>query len=667
MAETYTAVLPNGRKLPKVPMSATPAEIQDVAIRGGLATIEDFNTTPTNVTEATQDPWYEGASDFVQENMDIPMSITLGVAGAKIGAVGGPVGSAVLGTLGSAVGAFSGTLISDVLTGEDLDFGKAIENVLIGGGIDIAMLALPAPLKASFFITRRALGFSPKEVAEEIIANSGKVADAGTIESLRATQKILEKQGASLSRYQTGNASALEVFGEKLGQAGVVSGREAAENIEKVNTAAQTTLNDLFGAVDIRTGASPAELGAGLYDVINAGKQALSQVYGEGLEEISSKVANNVVNTKGISKKLQNFLASKQEKTFGIVGGKEKTKLISTLDPEAAKFIKEQLSGALELGNMSAQSLLKVDKLITQQLRKFGDIKSPSYNSVADAQLGEMQDILKTAFIDTLKQADPKAAEAYRLLKLSYKEGSSGLLPVINKNTIQNADAGNFDVLGNLLTTQTNISKISAMMSSIDEAYVQLGKVKGLPSEIPYATAKEAKQAIKQSFLKNLMPNLNAAQFDIKEYASLASQFSTPAGNKRLQVILGKDYAPVKQVFNLFTEASKRPEGNFGTLFLRGKEFATVGAAVGGTAVGGPLLGMGSAAAVLMAPVFLAKAAVNPKAVNKLLAFDKMTFKNDVFKEKALTLIISDVLNGLTKEEQAELRNGIREQYNLGD
>ena len=350
-----------------------------------------------------------------------------------------------------------------------------------------------------------------------------------------------------------------------------------------------------------------------------------------------------------------------------MVNGKEKTKLISTLDPEAAKFIKEQLSGALELGNMSAQSLLKVDKLITQQLRKFGDIKSPSYNSVADEQLGEMQDILKTAFIDTLKQADPKAAEAYRLLKLSYKEGSSGLLPIINKGTIQNADKGNFDVLGNLLTTQTNTSKIAAMMNSIDEAYVQLGKVKGLPSEIPYATAKEAKQAIKQSFLKNLMPNVNSATFDIKEYASLASQFSTPAGNKRLQVILGKDYAPVKQVFNLFTEASKRPDGNFGTLFLRGKEFATVGAAVGGTAVGGPLLGMGSAAAVLMAPVFLAKAAVNPKAVNKLLAFDKMTFKNDIFKEKALTLIISDVLNGLTKEEQAELRNNIREQYNLGD
>jgi hypothetical protein len=33
--------------------------------------------------------------------------------------------------------------------------------------------------------------------------------------------------------------------------------------------------------------------------------------------------------------------------------------------------------------------------------------------------------------------------------------------------------------------------------------------------------------------------------------------------------------------------------------------------------------------------------AANPKAVNKLLAFEKMTFKNDELREKAAALIVS--------------------------
>jgi hypothetical protein len=166
--------------------------------------------------------------------------------------------------------------------------------------------------------------------------------------------------------------------------------------------------------------------------------------------------------------------------------------------------------------------------------------------------------------------------------------------------------------------------------------------------------------AIKQSFLKNLMPLAGGANFDIKAYAELATRFSTPAGNKRLSVILGEDYASVKQLFNLFEEASKKPEGNLGTLFLRSKEYASIGAAVGGTAVGGMGVGALAAGAVIMTPVFLSRMATNKKAVNKLLAFDKMNFKSEILKDKALHFIISDVLDGLTSEEQAKMRNEMR-------
>ena len=47
---------------------------------------------------------------------------------------------------------------------------------------------------------------------------------------------------------------------------------------------------------------------------------------------------------------------------------------------------------------------------------------------------------------------------------------------------------------------------------------------------------------------------------------------------------------------------------------------------------------------------------------NKLLAFEKMTFKNDELREKAAALIVSDVVDKLTEEEQQEVKDYFRAQ-----
>ena len=198
-------------------------------------------------------------------------------------------------------------------------------------------------------------------------------------------------------------------------------------------------------------------------------------------------------------------------------------------------------------------------------------------------------------------------------------------------------------------------------MGSIDEAYRQIGKREGLPSEIAYGTAKEAKQVIKQSFIKNLIPDIASPDFDISTYKKLASQFSKPDQDKRLKIITGQDYGRVKQIFNLFSEASKRPEGNLGTLFLRNKEYAAVAGAGAGATVGGAFGAAVTSGAILTAPIFLAKAASNPKAVNKLLAFEKMTFKSPEAMEKFASFIVSDTMDALSEEEQAEIRNYFRQ------
>ena len=665
MSKLYDVDLPNGETVYNVPVGTSYEVVQDLAISGGLATLEDFASTGGQEADS---PWYQDVGNFLKGNMEIPMGLGGSIAGAAAGSPLGPVGMIAGGIIGGSVMSGAGSLTSDVLEGKELDFQEAVKESLISAGFDIATLGAGKVLKPAYLSAKAALGYTPKEVAEQILKEG---AETGSNESLKATQKILEGEGASLTRYQTGQASGLAVLAEKIGLAGLLSGNEAVGNAAKVNQAAQSALNDIANTVDLRTGSSPADLGEAMFDIISAGRLALSDSYGEGLTSISSRVVNNTVNTGGIKKKLELFLKENTIKTSDVVDGKVVTKDEILLDPATTQFIKEQLSGTLEYGNMSAQSLLQVDKMLSGQMRKFGTKGTANYNTVADRELAQLQGALKESFINTLKQADPKVAKEYAVLKNSYKEGLDGLLPVLNKNTVMRAEIGDYEALGKLLTKQTNSNKIQGFMNSVDEAYKQIGKREGLPSEIAYGTAKEAKQVIRQSFLKDLIPQASSPDFDVSHYRKLASQFSKPDADKRLKVIMGEDYGRVKQLFNLFSEASKKPEGNFGTLFLRGKEFSAiqglpsaVGAGLGAAAAGptGAMFGAAIAPSVILTvPIFLAKAASNPKAVNKLLAFEKMTFKSPEAMEKFASFIISDTMDALSDEEQAEIRNYFRQ------
>ena len=656
MTELVNIELPNGTIIEGVPANISPEVLKDKAIKNGLANAEDFNVATV-----------ENEAGFLESNLDIPFGIGGALAGAKAGAMTGvppliPVGM----VLGGALGTGTGSLTSDYLTKDELDFDKAVKESLISIGFDVGTLGAGKVIKPAFLASKKALGFTPNEVAEEI-ASSSKVSQAGSEESLAQTQKILEGQGSSLTRFQTGKASALEIFSEKIAEAGLLSGQESLKNISKVNEAAQKALDEVMTRVDLRTGISPSNIGDAMFDTVSAGRIALSETYEEGLNFLQSNLLNKTVNAIGVKKALENFLKQNTEQTFDIINGVKEVKQISTLDPATVKFVNSQLSGALELPNMSANTLLAIDKKITQQIKQFGDINSPSYNTTADRELGELQDLLKNSLLNTLKQADPKASAQYRALKTDYRIARNTLFPKINDTVIKKAEKGDFEALGKLLTTQTNTDKISAFMKSIDESYKQLGRRGRFPIDIPYGTAKEAKQAVKQSFLKTLLPTSGSPDFDIATYNKLASKFNKPADDQRLKIIMGEDYATVKKLFNLFSDASKRPEGTLGTLFLRSKEYssltmATAGA--GGYAVGGITGAILTPAVVLTAPIFLAKMATNKKAVNRLIALDKKKFINEELREKAVAAVISDVMDGLSEEEQAELRNYFRPQSN---
>ncbi len=677
MTQRQIVILPNGQEI-DAPVGVSKEEIKDKAIRTGLISADEFKTQePTPTVEQEDSPLYKDIYNYVKSNMDLPLGLAGALQGAKVGGRLGPMGATVGGVAGGAFGTFGGSLASDVITDkEELDFESAVDKSLMSIGFDIATLGAWKVAKPAFVAAKKALGFTPKEIAEQITAIPKQGFEAGSPESLKATQKILEEGGGSLSRFQTGQASSLEVFAEKLGEAGLGSGKIAIGNADKVNKATQAALNDVTASSVIRTGASPKELGSAVLDVVTAGRMALSDAYGDGLEQLGKDIANKKVNTGSIKQQLLKFqnqnkvliedVVESVDEATGKIVMKPVSKKESTLHKDTTSFINEQLGGVFEYGNMSAKALLDVDKMMTQRMKEFGDINSKNYNATVHNELGELQSMVKQGILKSLSQADAKAAEKYALLKKDYSEGMKGLLPEINKNVIKNAEKGNYDVLGNLLTTQTNVSKISSMFKSVDNAYKQLAKTKELPAEIPYATAKEAKQAIRQSFIKNLVPDINSADFDISKYADLAARFSKPKEQSRLKAIMGEDYGRVRQLFNVMAEASKKPEGNLGTLFLRNKEYQSLTSVLQTGALGaagvfttGPVA-IATALAVIGTPMFMAKASFNPKAVNRLLAFNKAKFKSDDAKEKAALLIVSDVMDALSDEEQAEIRNQFR-------
>ena len=682
--------LPSGRTLTvkEIPKGMTQTRLKEILLRNNLASDEDFIAPPPPPPPEKRrgmGATGEGVDvgQFLQENLDIPASIAGGIAGAKLAApTMNPFVIGASAVAGAALGTFAGSLGSDVLTGEDLQYQEAVDKTLDSIQMDVATLGAIRALKIPFMAAKKALGHTPDETAKLLLKKAREGMEAGTPESLQASQRLLQEKGATLSRSQTGQASALETFSEKIGQAGLLSETTYLNKVADTDRAVQETLNEIVEKVTMRGDASPREMGEAMYDTINAGRLALSDSYGDGLTVIQEGLKNKVVNVSPIKKKLNSYLNANKITSVGVedvvpsgspFAGKQATqrevrKTTSTLDKDTVKFINDKMSGILKLPNMKAADVIEMDRLLSAEIRKFGDVNSGMYNSTAQKELGDVIDMLKDSYIATIKQADSSSGAQYAKLKTNYKTARDNLLPQITTGVIKKAGNNDYDALGRMLTTQSNASKVNEFMKSIDEAYKQIGKRDALPAEIPYSSAKEAKQIIKQGYLKNIFPDSSSPDFKIQDYANLAEKYSKPANADMLKVITGKDYPRVKQLMNVMSEASFKPDGNLGTLFLRSKEYSgagkvmqvvlpTVGAAAGGFLTAGAGL-----AAVLATPVFLAKAAFNPKVVNKMLAFDKVKFKSPSAMEKAAATIIDDLVRGMNDYEAAQFRAELENQ-----
>jgi len=639
MSETMDVILPNGKVITDVPVGSTKAEVQDAAIRLGVATNDDFKT------EAAKEPSaMEQVGTFVEENLDIPGGIAGALAGMKVGAPGGLPGMFVGGTIGGAVGTFGGAVASDALAEEDIDYANAVDQALISMGFDIATLGAGKVIKPAWIAGKKALGFSPKEVAQEIAKLGGEV---GTKESLQASQSILAEKGATLTPFQVGADGWWQRLQEQVAQVGLFSGNVLERNAKKVNEIVAKELSDVTDDFVLMS-ADRGQIAEILFDVVQGGKKLLSENYDKAWEEVIKRSGSSTYTTKPYVDTLNKFVKDRQGK------------VVNSLSDDTLKYIDDlrRKLGAGTQARIGIEEIATIEKKIGADIAgKFGNPQSPMFNSTMERELAQLSEAIRGTTGRLIRAQDPSVASIYAAMNKGYSEGMAGLLPEINRNFVKQASEGNYLALGNLIGKAGNVDQIIAFKRSLNQAFSEAYKA-GRGDVAGVLGRKEADALLKQGFLQTQFPDLATGEFNIKNYQTLANKLADKSEARKWRAVLGDDYPRVKQLVNLMSEASRNPSSNIGELVFRSKEYQQLSgvAQLSSLAVNIP-----AGAVILGIPVAMAKIITNPKHINKLIAFDKAKFKDAAAAEAAFAVLASDIIDGMTGEEQAEVRNAIRE------
>tara|TARA_R110000803_G_scaffold205615_1_gene272410 strand:- start:68 stop:2038 length:1971 start_codon:yes stop_codon:yes gene_type:complete len=628
------------RILQGIPTGTSREDIRNLSIERGIATPEEWEQWAPELT-----PTSEKVMGWMKENAEVPAGLGGAAMGAVAGIPFGPVGIVAGSVFGGATGSASGSLLSDHLAGEDLDYGTAAWEAAISLGLDVSTLGLGKfagkPL-AAWFKQKKANGMSVQDTADLLVsqARAGKGA-AGSEESLNATQSLLTQGGATLTPYQAGTATGWQVFQEKLGRLGFLGAKDFEQNAQQVNKVVNDGFMDIMGKQGDQA-LDPDGLGSSIHGLILAGKESLSKQYDVGLGKITATMAGRLAPLAPTRNVLEKFLKDNDNPIYG------------ALEPTTEKMVNEVLTNMENLtsSSISAKTLIQFEKNFKTKIRSISNPQSPDFNDNAARQLEGLSSKFRDAVQQSLSVSDTAAAKAYGELNKQYAQGINTLLPVVNKNLMLGGNKGTFEGLGNALVGDGSLGATRALFDSIDEAFKQIGG-----STIHFANAAEVKATVRQGYLKKIMKDIGQEGFDVNKYKTLALDMANPKKQARLAYIMGDKYKSVKQLINTMAESTTKPQSNIGELALRAREFGAVTAVgVVGYGTGAVAEAVMGAALIFTVPLFMAKAALNPKHVNKILAFEKTNFKgNKTAMATAMSNLVGDVMLDQTEEVRAEI------------
>ena len=654
-----------------------------------------YNEAVNPVKTPEDTPWYTEVGEYLERNLDVITGPALGI-GVGIGVTAltanPPLGIAA-GIAAGGGGTYGGVVLSDYIADEedkndDIHY-KATQAALTSIGIDIATLGLGKLVKPGYFAAKKALGFTPEETAEEIIRLSERgIADAGTTESLRASQQILQ-QGSETGRTATllptqlgeEGASFIQRFSQSIAESGYLSSGDFIKNSQSINEIVSDGLSDIFNRSGQSVGLEPSNIGRLMTEVVTMGKKAASANYGRALNQVETFLGTKQVATKPIVDQMKKFLDD------GLIEGLEEAKVLNELDSSTVSYIQSAIDDLSEVNTIPAKSLIRIEKALAQEIEKLGDFSSQAFNSAAERQLLQLSSELKNTVSKQLENLSPEASALYSATKTEYAKNMGGILPKINANFINKANLGpntqgNFEALGNmLLQTKAggNNDQLRAFFSSIDQAFDVAGKDIAArkaageelgASGVVFSNAKQAKQAIRQGYLKKLFPSLGG-DFDITQYSKAYKSFQDPKQAERLKIVFGEDYNATKQLVNLMHEASVRGEAsNFGSLMIQARQLTASGQALelagtvgtlglAATGTGDPATYLG-AAAILLSPKLLSKVVLNPAKVNKLLALSVKRYPTETAFTAAAIKLAESIMSDMSEQERNELKAEFR-------
>ena len=577
-----------------------------------------------------------------ERNEFVGMGSSIGGAlgGAAIGTAILPgVGTAVGGIIGGALGAFGGELAEDALQGADLDFANAAKESAISVGLDVATLGTMKFAKPAYFAGKRALGFTAEEVAQDIVqravVNKG-LQEAGTQTSLAATQELLAKTGATLTPSQVGGDGILEFY-ENIGRGGIASGKLFDENMVKVNEAVSGAINDLVGKHQAGV-ALKGELGESVDNVLYEAKKSLGKQYEIGLKEVEGLIKNDKVNVIPIHNALDGFLKSKTNDLGGSVLQNDALRVIKDIKDDLAngfrvedivETVREPVKSAF--GNttyktvkkvtgkrkvpapITAKQLIEWQKKVNKTINDIKNPQSPLYNTASDAEINQAASAMSGALDKVMSNVNPAAFAKYSQLKKAYSSGIKTLRPDSIKGIINSASKGDYERLGKMFFQEgrVNMSQFNQTWKAVKSAANLMDK--NQLSKLGFSNKEELFSTIKQSYVRNLFPDVNAVGFDIKKHAGKMAKLS-PEEIKQAKKILGKDYGRFNQIRNAIIDASKDTGADVGLLSLRSKELQGLSAVATAS-----VTGVAGGVATLLAPKMMAKIALNPNQTARLI------------------------------------------------
>mgnify|MGYP003631058467 CR=1 FL=1 len=598
------------------------------------------------------------AGGYLKKNLDLPAGIGGALAGAAAGSVVPVVGTIAGGILGGALGTGLGSAASDVLEDGEVDVMDVVGSVGTSLAIDAATLGLGkivSPIARSLGMTPQSLLNAGKkkglQLADELL-DINKV-QGGTLDSIRITQQFLESEGGSLSAAQTGQASAWRRLFEGIGDIGLVSGRTARARVAQNNKIILDSVDELSARAGDNLYTADS-IGEELFGIIETGKQAATKLYGDGLDNIIKETGNARINIGQIKGALVAF-----KKKYNSPLGTSLTKSVQdqadrlimdlTNSPEVATLLNKNVKEAT-VGQIIAFQK-RVGSLIDEAMPN-----SATANPVAARQLTELSQMIKGGVYRSLKNHSPNVAATYKTMNKAYGKTTQGLLPKINSRFATAAKNEDYHAIGNMLLSNKNNSKITAMMKSVDTAYEAAAKAGIKPQEGVAKTAVAAKKKIKEAYMQNVFASLTRST-DPTTFGKFASDALKSDNAKKSLTILGaEDFGRYKMLMNTLIDNAQGAESTMFGLAFRQRETAGVAGLLGAGGAGAAMSSVPLLAGVLLLPEVMGRMATSPAAVNKLLSLNQNITK--FTDPKALAIAVDDIVKLAIPDEEERKQLG---------